>query len=192
MPAPRFRHLPDQRIKNRSPDPSLTSIGWDKPLHANLATLLPNPHLRKCLFWVHAIAQPCAHATGEALQALKVLCDIDTIWDLECCKCARMRFHCANGLMLLRNCTVAHLSGNNADDCSAVRWKTCEKELSHRRYAEGSQMTSITKKNTTFQPMKQNLLKPWLLIAIQDLCFPQRMRLFRSRLPEETIRNPLL
>ena len=31
------------------------------------------------------------------------------ILNLQCHKCARMRLHCANGLVLLRTCTVAHL-----------------------------------------------------------------------------------
>jgi len=34
----------------------------------------------------------------------KGLSDIYTILNLECCKCAWMRFHCANGLVALRIC----------------------------------------------------------------------------------------
>jgi len=37
---------------------------------------------------------------------------IYTILNLECCMCARMRFHCANGLVVLLICAVAHLKGN--------------------------------------------------------------------------------
>jgi len=37
-------------------------------------------------------------------QMVYALCDIYTIWKLECCKCARMRFHCAGGLVVLRSC----------------------------------------------------------------------------------------
>jgi len=39
-------------------------------------------------------------------------CNIHTIWNLECCKCARRRFHYANGLEVLRICAGAHLRGN--------------------------------------------------------------------------------
>jgi len=49
----------------------------------------------------HAIAQPRKHTTSEAFQALKGLCDIYTILNLEYCKCAKMTFHCANGLVVL-------------------------------------------------------------------------------------------
>jgi len=36
-----------------------------------------------------------------------------TILNLECCKGVRMRFHWANGLVVLLICAVAHLRGNN-------------------------------------------------------------------------------
>jgi len=55
----------------------------------------------------HVATQPV-----KAFQALQRLCDVYTIFYLECCKCARMRFHCANGLVLLRICAVAHVKGN--------------------------------------------------------------------------------
>jgi len=64
---------------------------------------------RKILHWAtayfseHAITQPCRCTTGEAFQAVKGLRDI---LNLQCCKCARMRFHCASGLVVLRS---AHL-----------------------------------------------------------------------------------
>jgi len=45
-----------------------------------------------------------SHTTSEAFQVAKALCDIYTIFNLECCKCARMRFHCDNGLVVLRSC----------------------------------------------------------------------------------------
>jgi len=31
-------------------------------------------------------------------------CDIYTVSNLECCKCARMKLHCADGLVALRSC----------------------------------------------------------------------------------------
>jgi len=43
--------------------------------------------------------------TGEVFQAAKGLCDIFPILNLECCKCARMIFHCANGQVVLCICT---------------------------------------------------------------------------------------
>ena len=52
-------------------------------------------------FRAHAIAQPCRHTTSKAFQAVKRLCDIYTILNLKYCKCAWMRFHCANALVVL-------------------------------------------------------------------------------------------
>ena len=52
------------------------------------------------------------HTNVEVFQVLQGLCKIFTILNLECCKCARMRFHCRNGLAVLRICVVAHLRGN--------------------------------------------------------------------------------
>jgi len=34
------------------------------------------------------------------------------VLNLECWKCARTKLHCANCLVVLRNCSVAHLRGN--------------------------------------------------------------------------------
>jgi len=52
-----------------------------------------------------AIAQLCRHtATSEGFQAFKRLCGIYTILNLECWKCARMKYHCANGLVVQLNC----------------------------------------------------------------------------------------
>jgi len=36
------------------------------------------------------------------------------MFSLECCKCAKARFHCANDLVALRICAAAHLRGNSA------------------------------------------------------------------------------
>jgi len=33
-------------------------------------------------------------------------CTVYTISNLECCKCARMRFHCTNALVVLRSCAL--------------------------------------------------------------------------------------
>jgi len=48
--------------------------------------------------------QLCKHTTSEASHALKSLRDIYTILNSECYKCARMRCHCASGLVVLRIC----------------------------------------------------------------------------------------
>jgi len=61
-------------------------------------------HCANVCFSAHANAQPCGHTTREAFQALKGLCDIYTIVNLQCRKCARTIFHCANGLVALRVC----------------------------------------------------------------------------------------
>ena len=37
-------------------------------------------------------------------EAVKQLCGIHTTLNLKCCKCARMRSHCANTLLVLRSC----------------------------------------------------------------------------------------
>jgi len=52
----------------------------------------------------HAIAQPCRITTSYAFQAVEALCRICRMVHLEFCKCARLRFHCANGLAVLRGC----------------------------------------------------------------------------------------
>ena len=61
-------------------------------------------HWGNVCFSAHAIAQPCRRTKSEAFQALKDLCNIYTIWNLERCKCTRMTFHCANALVVVRNC----------------------------------------------------------------------------------------
>jgi len=61
--------------------------------------------LSKCFCTARTVAQPCTHFNNEAFQALKGVCGIHTILNLECCKCARIRFHCANGLVVLRVCS---------------------------------------------------------------------------------------
>ena len=53
-------------------------------------------------FGERAITPPCRHTTSAALKVY--LCDIYTIFNFECWKCARMRFHCANGLVVLCSC----------------------------------------------------------------------------------------
>jgi len=58
-------------------------------------------HRANVCFSAHAIAQLCRHTTSEAV---KGLCDLYAILILECYKCARMRFHCANRLVVLRIC----------------------------------------------------------------------------------------
>jgi len=61
--------------------------------------------MNTCLFYSeHVITQSYRCATNEAFQAMKGLCGIYTIWKLECCKCAGLRFHCANVLVVVRSC----------------------------------------------------------------------------------------
>ena len=55
-------------------------------------------------FSAHAVAQPCKHIGRKAFQALQRLCSIYTISNLDCCQCARMRFHYTSGLLALRIC----------------------------------------------------------------------------------------
>jgi len=38
-----------------------------------------------------------------------------SILNLECCKLARVRFHCAHVLVVLRSCTAAQLRGDIVD-----------------------------------------------------------------------------
>jgi len=57
---------------------------------------------------------------SEAFQVLIGLCTIYTILNLECFKCAAMRFHCTNGLDVLRICAVAYLRGNTAGNTLAL------------------------------------------------------------------------
>jgi len=45
------------------------------------------------------ISQPCRYAISNAFQAVKGY----TMYDMECCKCARMRFDCASGLVVMRS-----------------------------------------------------------------------------------------
>ena len=75
-------------------DTDMTSVPSKKILHwANVC------------FIAHAIVQPCRHTNSETFQALLRLCGIYMILNLECCcKCARMRFHCANCLAALLTC----------------------------------------------------------------------------------------
>jgi len=54
---------------------------------------------------MHAISQPCRQWTQDQLNVSKGLCDVYAISNFECCKCARMRFHCVNALVVLRSCT---------------------------------------------------------------------------------------
>jgi len=52
--------------------------------------------------------QPIDTLTSKAFQAVKGLCDAYDI-KIGYCKCARMRFHSARGLLVLRICAVAQL-----------------------------------------------------------------------------------
>jgi len=54
------------------------------------------------LFSAHQIAQPWRYTVSEAFQAVKAVCDIYTVLNLECYKRARIRFQCANCLVILR------------------------------------------------------------------------------------------
>jgi len=52
-----------------------------------------------------SVRKPCGHTTNKAFQTFQVLWYIHcTIINFGCCWCARMRFHCANGLLVLRIC----------------------------------------------------------------------------------------
>jgi len=63
-------------------------------------------HWANVWFSVHAIAQPCKHTYSGVTRVTY------TILNWEFCKCPRMRFRCANGLVELCICAVAHLRGN--------------------------------------------------------------------------------
>jgi len=69
-------------------------------------------HCANFYFSVRGVVQPCRATNSKVFQALIVLCDIYTILSLKCCKCARMRFHCANSPVVLHFCAVAHFRGN--------------------------------------------------------------------------------
>jgi len=75
-------------------------------------------------FSAHEIAQPCRYTTSEAFQAVKGVCDIYTVLNLECYKRVRKWFHCANCLVVLgtlegrlvgrhlnRDCTCSSILG---------------------------------------------------------------------------------
>jgi len=87
---------------------------------------------KKILHWAkvccsgHAVAQTCRHTTNEAFQSVKGLCNINMILNLECCKCARMRFNCANGLVALRS----FLTGNTASSLQGF----CAREKCKRSF----------------------------------------------------------
>ena len=70
--------------------------------------------------FAHAIAPPCRHTISEALQGL---CNRNAILNLECCKCARMRF---DAQMVWWCCAVAHIDGNTGR-VFTVSGKTMEK-----------------------------------------------------------------
>jgi len=72
----------------------VTSSGW--PCKKLL-------HWANVCFSEHATSQSCRHTTSETFR--KGYANIVyTISNLECCKRARMRFHCANALVVLRSC----------------------------------------------------------------------------------------
>jgi len=68
-------------------------------------------------FGAHAIAPPCRNTNNEAFQVVKGLCDIYTLLNLECYKCAIIRFHWANDLVVLRICAHSLLHSCNTDLC---------------------------------------------------------------------------
>jgi len=55
-------------------------------------------HWTSVCFSDHAIAQQCRRTTSKVFPAVKGPGDIYTTLNLGWCKCARVRFHCANGL----------------------------------------------------------------------------------------------
>jgi len=91
---------------------------------------------RKILHWAnvrfsaYAIAQPCGHATSVAFQTVKSLCDNIYDWDLECCKCAKMTFHCANGLVVLRTSEETLVLSNKRRTGKRSVGKTARKKSS--------------------------------------------------------------
>jgi len=61
-----------------------------------------------------------AHSQRSVLSDER-LCDTYSILNSECCKCARMGFHCANGMVVaLCICAVAQL---RREHCSRVKWR---------------------------------------------------------------------
>ena len=69
---------------------------WDSD-NLKQCSLQENFALSKCLF---QCAWNCA-TTHKRSVLSGAICSIS---NFECCKCARMRFHCANGLVVLRGC----------------------------------------------------------------------------------------
>jgi len=63
------------------------------------------------------------HADTQLVKRLsgkRAMRHIYTVLNLDCRKCARTKFHCANCLVELRNCAVAHLRGNTG--CCHASW----------------------------------------------------------------------
>jgi len=52
------------------------------------------------------------HVLRSVLLLPKTMFNDFLLFNLECCKCARMRFHYANALVVLCICAVAHIRGN--------------------------------------------------------------------------------
>jgi len=85
----------------------------------------------------HTTAKPCRHTSIDAFQALTGLCDMYMILNLECCKCAGMRFLCANSLVVLHVCAPEaigvrrgwHLPPGNRDTNQMFRFNSCNDRL---------------------------------------------------------------
>ena len=101
----------------------LIALQWlthNKNVAASVPSKKTSSYWTNVCFSEHAVAQPCRHTTNEAFQAIKALCDVYTIFNLECCKCATMRFHYANDLVVL---PFVHLRGNNGCSINQFFWR---------------------------------------------------------------------
>ena len=64
-------------------------------------------------FSAHAIAQPWRpHNQWSVSRVTRAMRHMNTISNLKYYKCARIRFHCTNGLVVMRICAVAQLRGS--------------------------------------------------------------------------------
>jgi len=100
-------------------------------LHKFVKLVASSVPCKKILRWAnvcfstHSISQLCRHTTGETFPKAFAMY---TIWNFECCKCARMRFNCANGLVVpRRECwslvtkESARFDNNDSEPKSKVR-----------------------------------------------------------------------
>jgi len=77
------------------------------------------------------------HTNSKAFQTLQELCDNIHYLNLECCKCARMRFYCTNGLVIYS--AIVHL---HTLDGTLLTLEDCDEKMIHMDFTKNLRLVA--------------------------------------------------